>query len=332
VTRGLLSFALALSWVCGVGVFGVSASRAEEHALKVARIGFVDPESPSAGRPSGVDGFWQRLRELGWVEGQNLVIEARWGEGRYDQLPTIMAEVVSKRVDVLVTYNTPSGIAAKRATSTVPIVDVLMGDPVGTGLAASLARPGSNLTGLSLGWADIAGKWLELLHEIVPQISSVAVIANPNTPLVRFAKEIQMLGPKHGLKIRVVEVPGSGALDRAFKEAGQKTQGVLVLPDPMIAAHGAQVTAFAAKQRLPSVFFDRFFVEAGGLMAYGPDTSVMFRRAADYVDKILRGAKPSDLPIEQPTHYVLVINLKTAKALGITIPESILLRADEVIR
>jgi putative ABC transport system substrate-binding protein len=243
-----------------------------------------------------------------------------------------MADVVGQKVDVLVTYSTPGAIAAKSATSTVPIVDALMGDPVGMGLAASLARPGGNLTGLSMSWTDMTGKWLELLQEAVPQLSTVAVIANPDGPLFRLAEEIQAVAPKRGLKLRVIEVREPGALDRAFKQARQKTQGVLVLPDLMVAAHRGQVTVLAAKHRLPAVFFDRSFVEAGGLMAYGPDTATMFRRAAEYVHKILRGAKPGDLPIEQPTKFELVLNLRTANSLGISIPESVLLRADEVIR
>jgi putative ABC transport system substrate-binding protein len=183
-----------------------------------------------------------------------------------------------------------------------------------------------------MGWPDIVSKWLELLRESVPQLSTVAVIANPRTPMFHLVKDIQVFAPEHGLNVRVEEVREPAALDRAFKEAGQKAQGVLVLPDPMIAAYRAKVAALAAKHRLPAVFFDRTFVEAGGLIAYGPDTTLMFHRAAEYVDKILKGAKPADLPIELPTQWSLAVNLKTARALGLTIPESILLRANEVIR
>jgi putative ABC transport system substrate-binding protein len=296
------------------------------------RVGFVDPESPSTAA-RGVTQFWERLRELGYVEGQNLVIESRWAERRYDQLPALMAEVIGQKIDVLVTYSTPAAIAAKNATRTVPIVDALMGDPVGTGLAATLARPGGNLTGLSLGWADIASKWLELLQETVPRLSTVAVLENPDNPLSRGkVKELEAIAPTQRLKLLIIDVQHPKDLDRAFRQVGHKAQGVLVLPDGFFVVHGSQVTALAAKHRLPAVYFDRSFVEAGGLMTYGPDTTIMFQRAAEYVDKILKGAKPGDLPIEQPTQYELLVNLKTAKALGITIPESILLRADGVIK
>jgi len=322
---------------CSLACLAASAlvprlARAEEPAQKVSRVGFVHPQSPStvAGR---VTAFWERLHQLGWVEGQNLVIEARWAEGRNDRLPALMAEVLERKVDVLVTYGTEAAVAAKHATSTVPIVVAAMGDPVRSGVAASLAHPGGNLTGLSMGFAEgMAGKWLELLQETVPRLSTIAVIANPS-PIARdLAKELEALAPRRGLKLRLIEVREPGALDRAFAEAARNAQAVLVLPDPAISAHRGQITALAAKYRLPAMYYIRDYVDAGGLMAYGSDLSVLNRRAADYVDKILKGAKPGDLPIEQPTQFELVVNLKTAKALGIAIPESILLRADEVIR
>jgi putative ABC transport system substrate-binding protein len=308
--------------------------RAAEPAQSVARVGFVGPASRNAAHGGGRSQFWERLRELGYIDGQNLVIEARWAEGRYDQLPALMAEVLERKVDVLVTYGTEAAVAAKNATSTIPIVVAAMGDPIRSGVAASLARPGGNLTGLSMGFAEgMAGKWLELLQEMVPRLSTVAVIANPDNPIARdLAKELEAIAPRRGLKLRLIEVREAGALDRAFEQAGRKAQAVLVLPDPMVAAHRGQVTALAAKYRLPTMYYLRDYVDAGGLMAYGPDLAVLYRRAADYVDKILKGAKPGDLPIEQPTKFELIVNLKTAKALGITIPESILLRADEVIR
>jgi putative ABC transport system substrate-binding protein len=282
----------------------------------------------------GITEFWERMRELGYVEGQNLVIEARWAGGRYDRLPELMAEVLDRKVDVLVTYGTEAAVAAKNATSTVPIVVAAMGDPIRSGVAASLARPGGNLTGLSMGFAEgMAGKWLELLQETVPRLSHVAVIENPDTPIARdLARELEVIAPRRGLKLWVIEVREPGALDRAFEQAGRKAQAILELPDPMIAAHRAQVTALAAKYRLPAMYYLRDYVDAGGLMAYAPDLAVLSRRAADYVDKILNGAKPGDLPIEEPNKFVLILNLKTAKTLGITFPESILLRADEVIR
>ena len=333
MTWRFLSFACALSFASGVAVFSADLSRSAEPAQKVVRVGFVHPQSPSTAT-RGVDAFWKRLHELGWVEGQNLVIEARWADGRYDRLPALMAEVVGRKVDVLVTYSTPGAIAAKNATSTIPIVDTSMADPIGSGLVASLAHPGGNLTGLSAGWDKaMAGKWLELLQETVPRLSTVALIANPDNPVIRdLAKELEAIAPTRGLKPLLIEVREPGALDRAFEQAGRKAQGVLVLSEPSISAHRGQVTALAAKRRLPTLYNVRDYVDAGGLMAYAPDLAVQWRRAADYVDRILKGARPGDLPIEQPTQFELVVNLKTAKALGLTIPQSILLRADEVIR
>jgi ABC-type uncharacterized transport system substrate-binding protein len=311
---------------------GSRLARAADPAQRVVRLGFVGPESPSTA-PPGVNAFWQRLRELGYIDGQNLVIEERWAEGQYDRLPALMIEVVGRKIDVLVTYTTPAGIAARHATSTIPIVDALMGDPVGTGLVATLARPGGNVTGLSQEWVDIAGKWLELLQETVPRLSTVAVLENPDNLSNRgAAKELRSIAPARELKLQFIEVRGPEALDRAFEQAVRKAQAVLLLPDSILATNRPRITALAARHRLPVMSFDRSFVVEGGLVAYAPNMTVQFARAADYVDKILKGAKPAELPIEQPTQYVLVINLRTAKALALTFPESILLRADEVIR
>jgi len=309
------------------------AARAADPAQKVVRIGFVHPQSPSTAN-RGVAAFWERLRELGYVEGQNLVIEARWAEGRYDRLSALMTEVIGRKVDVLVTWSTPAAIAAKNATSTIPIVVAAMGDPIGSGLAASLSHPEGNLTGLSMGFSEgMVGKWLELLQETVPRLSAVAVVGNPDNPLVReLASELKTVAQHRGLKLEFIEVHESGALDATFRQARRKAQAVVLLPDPIVSAQREQVTALAAKQKLPATYWVRDFVDAGGLMSYAPSEVVMFSRAADYTDKILKGTKPADLPIEQPTQYQLVVNLKAAKALGISIPESILLRADEVIR
>jgi len=333
VNHRLPLFALGLVCVSVVGMFTLPAAHSDEPTQRVARVGFVQPQSPSTAT-RGIDAFWAHLHELGWAEGQNLFVERRSAEGRYERLPALMTEVLGHKVDVLVTSGTAAAIAAKNATDKVPIVVGVMGDPLRTGLVASLARPGGNLTGLSLGYAEgMAGKWLQLLQETVPRLSNVAVITNPDNPLVRsLAKEVETIAPARGLKILRIEVRNPETLNHAFEQAGQKAQAVLVLPDPIIAEHRTQVSALATKYRLPTMYALRDFVDVGGLMVYGPDFAVAWRRAADYVDKILKGAKPADLPIEQPTKYVLVVNLKTAKALGITIPESILLRADEVIR
>ena len=314
-------------------VVGWSFAYGAEPPPKAARVGFVHPQSPSTAT-HGPSAFWERLRELGYVEGKNLVIEPRWADGQMDRLPELMADLIGSNVDVLVTFGTQAAIAAKSATKTIPIVGVAMGEPLRTGLAPSLARPGGNLTGTSVGWGEgIGGKWLELLQETVPRLSTVAVIENPDTPIAReLAKELAAIAPTRGLKLRLIDVREPAALDRAFEQAKRKAQAVLVLPWPVISAHRDQVTALAAKSRLPTIYYLRDYVEAGGLMAYAPDLTVQFRRAADYVDKILKGAKPADLPIEQPTQWSLIVNLKTAKALGLTIPESILVRADEVIR
>jgi putative tryptophan/tyrosine transport system substrate-binding protein len=331
--RGFRLFAVVLIFASQNAILGTDFSRAAEPAQKLVRVGFVSPFSAST-VTHGVTAFWDRLRELGYVEGQNLIIETRWADGRYNRLPALMAEVMGRKVEVLVTYGTPAVIAAKRTTSTVPIVVAVMGDPVGSGVAASLAHPGGNLTGLSQGWDEgIGGKWLELLQETVPGLSTVAVVANPDNPLAQeLARKLAAIAPVRALRLRLIEVRSPAALTGAFERAGRTAQAVLVLPDPVMTASRDQVTALAAKHRLPAMYTVRDFVDVGGLMAYTPDTVVMFRRAADYVDRILKGAKPGDLPMEQPTQYELVVNLKTAKALGITIPESILLRADEVIR
>ena len=311
---------------------GVPFARAADPLQKVVRLGFVDPQSAST-TPRGISAFWQRLRELGYIDGQNLIVEMRSAEGRPERLPALMKEVVERDVDVLVTWSTSAAIAAKNATTTVPIVAAVMGDPVRSGLAAGLPDR-ANLTGLAVGLGQgLASKWVELLQDLIPRLSTVAVIANPDTAIDRdLTNELQTIVSARGLKLRLVEVREPVTFDRAFEQARRKTQAAIVLPDPVLFSHRGQVTALAARYRLPVIYPSRDYIEAGGLITYGPDFSVMFRRAAEYVDKILRGASPGDLPIEQPTQHVLVVNLKTARALGITIPESILLRADEIIR
>jgi putative ABC transport system substrate-binding protein len=300
---------------------------------KVARIGFVGAESSQTTVRAFV-AFREHLGELGWIEGKNLVIEQRWAGGRSDRLPGLMAEVIGSKVDVLVTYSTPGAIAARDATNTVPIVVASMGEPVASGVADSLARPGRNLTGLSMAWGEgIPGKWLELLHETIPQLSTVAVIANPDNPFNRdMVKELATAAPASGVKLQVIQVRTPDELDGAFQQIRGRVQAVLVLPDPLTLQNRRRITALAAKHRLPDMYPLLDFMDSGGLMAYGIDLAVMFRRASEYVDKILKGAKPGDLPIEQPTKFELVINLRTAKKLELTIPQSILVRADEVIR
>ncbi len=314
--------------------FGPALARAADPAQKVVRVAFVDPYSPTT-TARETPAFWTRLQELGWVQGQNLIVETRWAEGRIDRLPALMADVVGRKVDVIVTRGTPATIAAKNATSTIPIVFASMGDPVGTGVVASLAHPGGNLTGLSAeSTEDLSGKYVELLQETVPRLSTIAAISNPSSSpyLKRLVQHLKTVAQARGVKLRVIDVREPGALTNAFRQAREQAQAALVMGDPLIITHQQQITKLAASNRLPALYPLLSFMDSGGLMAYAPDRAAMFRRAAEYVDKILRGAKPADLPIEQPTQFKLVVNLRTAKALGLTFPESILLRADEVIR
>jgi len=333
VNGRLALLVLALSIASGIAVLGSVSADAADPTDRVVRIGLVIGGSPST-HQDRVNVFWDRLRELGWVEGQNLAIEQRWAEGRMERLPALMTEVLAHRIDVLVTHSTPGAVAAKNATSVVPIVVANMGDPIGTGLASSLARPGGNLTGLSTYLSEgFGGKWLELLHEAIPRLSTVAVIYHPDSSFNRgLVEELKNVGLALSIKLRLIDVREPEALDKALEQARRTAQAVLVPGDLFTERHRNQIIALTAKHRLPTIFGLRSFVDAGGLMSYGVERTILFRRAADYVDKILRGAKPADLPIEQPTTFTLVVNLKTAKALGITIPQSILLRADEVIR
>jgi len=312
----------------------VSAEQAVPQPRQGAtRIAFVHQ-----GSAAGVERYFtalrERLKELGYVEGRDLVIEARWADGHADRLPGLMAEVVERKVEVIVTGATPGAMAARNATSTIPIVATTMADPVRNGLVASVARPGGNLTGLSMGFsAELPGKWLELLQETVPRLKTVAVIANLANPAFRpLNRDVAALAAERHLQQELIDVPDAGTLESAFAQAHRHAQAVLLFGDAVTLAHQREITSLAARYRIPVMYNVRPFVDEGGLMAYAPDMVAQYRRAADYVDKILKGAKPADLPIEQPTKFELVINLKTAKALGITIPESILLRADEVIR
>jgi ABC-type uncharacterized transport system substrate-binding protein len=302
-------------------------------AEKTVRLGFVDIASQARPFPA-VDEFWKRIHELGWSEGGNLVVERRFAEGHVDRLPGLMADVVDRKIDVLVTWGTPAAIAAKKATTTIPIVAATMGDPIGTGLATSLAHPGGNLTGLSLQWGEgVTGKWLELLQDVIPKLATVAVIHNPDSALAqRMMRELIREAPSRGLKLQPLEVRDPRVLESVFAQARRHAEAILVLPDPLVGEHRARVVALAAKHRLPDMYAMLEDAEAGGLMAYGVDHKAVFRRAAEYVDKILRGTKPEDLPIEQPSQFVLALNIRTARALRLAIPQSILLRANEVIQ
>jgi len=300
----------------------------------VPRIGWLGFPTREAAR-AYVQVFQQGLKDLGWVEGRNITIEWRFADGKPEHLPALMAELIQLRVDMIVVPSTPPSLIAKQATTSIPIVTVGGGDPVELGLAASLARPGGNVTGLtSTMGPEIAGKQLEVLKETVPKVSRMAILWNPATPGNALAlKEAEIAARTLGVQLERVEARRLGDLDGVFREMSKKHAGsLLILGDVLFTTHRARLADLTVKNRLPALYGDRQFAEAGGLASYGVNILTNFYRAATYVDKILKGAKPGDLPIERPTTFALVINLKTAKAFGLAIPQSLLLRADEVIR
>ena len=298
----------------------------------VRRIGVLSGFSPSVDAPSYQE-LLLGLRDLGWVEGKNISVEYRYAEGRHDRLPDLAADLVRLKVDVIVTTATSDALAAQRSTRAIPIVMVAAGDPVANGLVESLARPGGNVTGLSQMLQELSGKRLALLKEMVPSLSRVAVLWNPHSASATLNwEENQQSARQLGIQLHSLEVRNPNELDNAFEAATRARAGALViLPDPVISTNLKRIVDFAARSRLPSIYQRSEFADAGGLVTFGPDFADLFRRAATYVDKILKGAKPGDLPVEQPTKLELVVNLKTAKALGITIPQSVLSRADRVI-
>jgi putative tryptophan/tyrosine transport system substrate-binding protein len=299
---------------------------------KVHGIGILTLGVPSS--TPIFEAFRQRLRELGYVEGQNITLEHRFGEGRADRLPALAAELVRMKVDLIVTESVQAALAAKHATQTIPIVMAVVSEPVALGLVVSFARPGGNVTGLSLQVSGVSGKRLQLLKEAAPHSTRVAVIRNPTNPAHAGAlEETEAAARSLGLRLQSVEVRSPADLDAAFKAVTSALSSALItLGDGMLLDNRRRIVAFAAQGRLPAIFPDREFAEAGGLMAYGPNLAANFRRAAAYVDKILKGSKPGDLPVEQPMGFELVINLKTAKELGLTIPSTLLFQADEVIQ
>jgi ABC-type uncharacterized transport system substrate-binding protein len=314
------------------GLFAATFAADAQQPAKPPRIGYLGGGSSSAARHL-LEAFRQGLRELGYMEGQNLTIDYRWAEGRPDQLPGLAEELVRLKVDVIVTHGAVATRAARRATAAIPIVFASSGDAVATGLVASLARPGGNVTGLTIIAPELAGKRLELLREAIPRFTRLAVLWNSANPVVvpEF-KETQVAARTLGVQIQSLEVTDPGGFAGAFSDMRGKRPGALiVLSDAMFLSQNAQIVGLAAKSRLPAMYAESEFIVAGGLMSYGSNLVVQYRRAATYVDKILRGAKPADLPVEQPTKFELVINVKTAKALGIEIPQSILVRADKVI-
>jgi len=315
------------------GLLASPIAAAAQPQTPIARIGMLSPFSPSDAAPWN-QAFLQGLRDLGWIEGTNVSIAYRYAEGRSDRLPGLVSELVQLKVDIIVTSVTPDTLAAKTATRTIPIVMASAGDPIGAGLVESLARPGGNVTGLAQMAQELAAKRLELLKAMAPKLSRVGVMWNPEGLVAaQIWKDIQQPGRQLGLQLHSLEVRTTQDLDKAFESATKARVGALVIaPSPVFVTNEQRIADFALKRRLPSIFHLRGFVERGGLAAYGPDRSDLFRRAATYVHKILKGAKPADLPVEQPTKFELVINLKTAKAIGLTIPQSLLGRAEEVIQ
>jgi putative ABC transport system substrate-binding protein len=278
--------------------------------------------------------FRQALRDLGWVEGKNISIEYRYSEGRDDRLYDLAADLVRLKVDIIVTALTPDTLAARNATREIPIVMATVGDPVGSGFVESLARPGSNVTGLTNIAPELSGKHLELLKDTVPKLIRVAVLWNPEASISTLGwKESQLPARALGLQLYSMEISSADKFDKAFEDATRARVGAVAIgPNALVAANQKRIADLAAKGRLPSIYQLREFVNSGGLMAYGPDRSDLYRRAATYVDKILKGTKPADLPVERPMKFELVINLKTAKQIGLTIPQSVLYRADKVIK
>jgi putative tryptophan/tyrosine transport system substrate-binding protein len=306
------------------------AARAEQ-PVKLATIGYMGPNTPSVDRYR-LPAFVQRLGELGWIEGRTVTIEYRWAEGRSEHLAKIAAEFVQRKVDVILTAATPPTAAAKQATSTIPIVFAAVGDPVGTGIVASLAHPGGNVTGMSLQQTDSADKRLELLREVIPGLRHLAIMANSGNPsAVLDMREAEAIAHTVGLEAVTSEIRRPEDIVPAFDVFKDRVEALYVCNDPLAATNRVLISTSALDARLPSMFGGREYIEVGGLMSYSASFPDLFRRAADFVDKILRGAKPADLPVQQPTQFELVINLKTAKALGLTVPPMLLARANEVI-
>jgi len=306
------------------------AARAQQPG-KMRTVGFSGQSTRSA-ESELVAAFAQRLRELGWIENQTVVIEYRWSEGRAERFVQIAAEFVRLKVDVIVTSGTPQVLATKQATSVIPIVFARVGDPVANSLVASLARPGGNVTGLSVQSNELAGKRIEILREVVPGLRRVAIMANVDNPFsVLELGEAQAAARRLNLEFDALEVRRAEDITHAFEATKDRTEALYVCPDGLLNANRIRINILALGARLPTMHGYREFVEAGGLISYGPNLPDLYRRAADYVDKILRGANPGDMPVEQPTKFDLIINLTTAKALSLTIPESLLLRANELI-
>ena len=327
--RTIIGFIITFALGC---LFVAPLAPEAQQPTHVHRIGYLGGTTREQ-EPS-VEAFLEGMRALGYVEGQNLVMEYRYAEGQYERFPALAAELVQLQPEVIVAQGTPAALAAKDATTTIPIVMVGVGDPVGSGLVASLARPGGNVTGLASLSSDLVGKQLEFLKDVLPTVSRVAVLWNPANPVAALlVREADVAAQALGVQLHLVEARGPDAFDSAFAAMTSAHAGaLLVLGDAMFMQHRRRLAELAAMSHLPTMHQDGRMVEAGGLISYYVSPPDGWRRGATYVDKILKGAKPADLPVEQPTKFELVINLKTAKALGITVPPSLLLLADEVIQ
>jgi len=314
-------------------LFALCFSAEAQQTGKIPRIGFLGNSTPAL-EENLVGPFREGLRALGYGEGKNILIEYRWAEGKYERFPALIGELVAQKVDIIVTAGTPASLAVKKAAPSIPLVMIAVGDPIGTGLIESLAQPGGNVTGLSSMAVDLEGKRLELLREVIPKLSHVAVFWNPASPFqVNSEKEVQAAARAFKMKVLSLGVQSPEHFDNAFVTIRkERPRALLVLADRLFLHNRARIMEFATKNRLPGVYAYVELVEAGGLMSYGPSYPDMHRRAATFVDKILKGRKPSDLPVEQPMKFELVINLKAAKQIGLTIPQWTLMKADKVIR
>jgi ABC-type uncharacterized transport system substrate-binding protein len=305
-------------------------TRAEQPA-RLPAIGFLGSATPSAA-PEGAAAFVQRLNELRWVVGSTVAIEYRWAEGRNDRFVEFAAEFVRLKVDAIVTSGTPSVLALMQATSSIPIVFVAVGDPVANGLVKSLARPGGNVTGLSNQTRDLAGKRVEILREVIPGLRRLAILANVgNDAVVLEMRDAQAAARTLGYEVATLEIRRSEDIAPAFETLRDRADAIYIVIDALVVINRVSINTLALNARLPTMHAFRESVEAGGLISYGPNFPELWRRSAEYIDKILRGAKPADIPVEQPTKFDLVINLKTAKALGLSVPPALLARADDVI-
>lgn len=319
-----------ISILCGTVAAALPLRASAQQPSKVWLIGFLGAAPPT---PAMLSALREGLRERGYLEGQNLSIDVRWPKGPLEQISDVAAELVRSGVDIIVAWASPSVFAARRATATIPIVMVGVGDPVGLGFVAGLARPGGNVTGVSTVSLDLSGKLLELLTEIVPGIKRIGVVRNPNNPAVAtILRETTEAIRALGMQIEVVDAVAAEDFERAFTYlSAQGVRGVLLLPDPSIIEHRVRIAELAQKMRLPTAFQRQENVDAGGLLSYGPNLNDQLRHAAVYVDRILKGARPGELPVEQPTKFALAINIKTAKALGLNVSPSLLARTDDVI-